>query len=700
MVDILGLKSTHVRNAASTLLFTTLLGLGGIACAQTRADPAASEVKPSAERASIIQVFYRSQAELQAIASQFQHVSVDVKSASVTTEAMNTDIQALIAAGIRVRIDEAKTTQLRAGEDAMLLPLSQRSISGFACYRTVEETYQSMATMATTFPNLAQVVDIGPSFEKSRNASAGYTMKVLVLGNRSNDASVAIKPNMVVLSSIHAREYTPAELMTRFAEGLLAGYGTDPEATWLLDHNRFHLVLQANPDGRKKAETGLSWRKNTNNSNGTCSGNTFGTDLNRNFAFHWNTVPGGSSADKCNDTYHGPSAGSEVETQNIIRYVAGTKGSTGVYSGGVLSDLRADALTAAAPTNYRGMFMDIHSFSQLVLWPWGDTASAAPNSTALRALGRRLAYFNNYSPQQSAQLYATDGATDDNFYGSLGAPAYTLELGVAFFESCANFTSSTLPKNVAALRYAARTLNAPYQLPGGPDASALSATPSSVAAGGSVNITATVDDTRFNQSNGTEATQNINAANVYIDTLPWATGAVAIAMSASDGSFNAASESVRATVSTTGLSNGKHVAYVQGIDASGAAGTPNAVNFTVGAALPPSTTFSNSTPFAIKDNTTIESPLAVTGIAGNAPATLTVNVNITHTYQGDLKLDLIAPNGTAFNLWNRTGGGTDNIIRSFSVNAASVSAVGTWKLRVNDNGAGDTGTLNSWSLTF
>jgi carboxypeptidase T len=653
-----------------------------------------------AERVSMIRAYYQSEAELQAIASQFQHVMVDPKLRSVRTEAYPSDIKALESAGIKVMVDRIETDALRAGEDAFLAPPEVRRISGFACYRTVEETYSTMATMAANFPNLAQVVDIGPTFEKSRNATLGYTMKALVLGNRSNDSAVPIKPNMVVFSSIHAREYTPAELMTRFAESLINGYGTDPEATWLLDHNRFHFVLQANPDGRKKAETGLSWRKNTNNTNGACSSSSFGTDLNRNFAFHWNSVAGGSSANACVDTYHGPTSASESETKNLIRYVAGTLGSNGAYTGGVLPDSRSDALSSAAPADYRGMFIDVHSFSQLVLWPWGDTASAAPNGPALRTLGRRLAYFNGYSPQQSDELYATDGATDDNFYGSLGAPAYTIELGVAFFENCSTFTTTTLPKNLAALRYAARNLNAPYQLPTGPDTVSVNASASNVAPGASLSISADVDDSRFNQSNGTEGTQIISAANVYIDKLPWVAGASAIAMTATDGSFSSNREAVIASVSTTGLSTGKHTAYVQAIDASGKAGTPNAVFFTVATAPPGGTTFSNNTVFAINDNSTIESPITVAGIAGNAPATLSVSVNITHTYQGDLKLDLIAPNGSAFNLWNRTGGSADNIIQSFTINAATVSANGIWKLRVNDNGAGDIGRLNAWGITF
>jgi len=111
--------------------------------------------------------------------------------------------------------------------------------------------------------------------------------------------------------------------------------------------------------------------------------------------------------------------------------------------------------------------------------------------------------------------------------------------------------------------------------------------------------------------------------------------------------------------------------------------------------------FTNSTGVNIADNTTINSTIAVTGVTGAASSTLKVPVNITHTYQGDLKIDLIAPNGTVFPIWNRTGGGTDNINQTFTVNASAITAPnGTWTLRVADQAAGDTGRLNSWGLQF
>ncbi|MFF8258835.1 S8 family serine peptidase [Streptomyces virginiae] len=108
----------------------------------------------------------------------------------------------------------------------------------------------------------------------------------------------------------------------------------------------------------------------------------------------------------------------------------------------------------------------------------------------------------------------------------------------------------------------------------------------------------------------------------------------------------------------------------------------------------------NTADFTIGDNTTVESPITVTGKTGNAPATLKVGVNIVHTYIGDLKVDLVAPDGSVYTLHNRSGGSTDNINQVYTVNASSEVANGTWKLRVNDNAGGDTGKIDSWNLTF
>ncbi|WP_405791999.1 S8 family serine peptidase [Streptomyces sp. NBC_00029] len=120
----------------------------------------------------------------------------------------------------------------------------------------------------------------------------------------------------------------------------------------------------------------------------------------------------------------------------------------------------------------------------------------------------------------------------------------------------------------------------------------------------------------------------------------------------------------------------------------------------VGSTPPPGKYFENTADFAISDNGTVESPVTVSGVTGNAPATLKVGVNIVHTYIGDLKVDLVAPDGTVYTVHNRSGGSTDNINQVYTVNASSEVANGTWKLRVNDNAGGDIGKVDSWNLTF
>ncbi|MEV5968967.1 M4 family metallopeptidase [Streptomyces sp. NPDC051921] len=113
------------------------------------------------------------------------------------------------------------------------------------------------------------------------------------------------------------------------------------------------------------------------------------------------------------------------------------------------------------------------------------------------------------------------------------------------------------------------------------------------------------------------------------------------------------------------------------------------------------TVFTNDADVSIPDNSTaVTSSLTVSGITGNAPSNLSVGVNIVHTYIGDLVVDLIAPDGSVYNLHNRSGGSADNINQTYTVNASSEVANGVWKLRVQDKAAIDTGYINSFKLTF
>jgi serine protease len=135
-------------------------------------------------------------------------------------------------------------------------------------------------------------------------------------------------------------------------------------------------------------------------------------------------------------------------------------------------------------------------------------------------------------------------------------------------------------------------------------------------------------------------------------------------------------------------------------------GTPNLLLYSVFGGTPPppppggAQTYSNGTDFAINDNSTVSSPVAVSGRTGNGSATTPVAVNIVHTYKGDLKVDLIAPDGSVYVLHNRTGGSADNINQTYTVNLSTEALNGTWNLRVNDNANIDIGRIDTWSITF
>ncbi|MFD5414367.1 M28 family metallopeptidase [Streptomyces nojiriensis] len=126
--------------------------------------------------------------------------------------------------------------------------------------------------------------------------------------------------------------------------------------------------------------------------------------------------------------------------------------------------------------------------------------------------------------------------------------------------------------------------------------------------------------------------------------------------------------------------------------------------WTLGAAtpVPPGQSFENTADVSIPDSpaAAVSSPITVSGVTGNAPATTKVDVNIVHTYRGDLVVDLIAPDGTVYNLHNRTGGSADNLVQTYTVNASSEVANGVWNLRVKDTAAQDVGYINSWKITF
>ncbi|MEU9332466.1 S8 family serine peptidase [Streptomyces sp. NPDC048290] len=198
------------------------------------------------------------------------------------------------------------------------------------------------------------------------------------------------------------------------------------------------------------------------------------------------------------------------------------------------------------------------------------------------------------------------------------------------------------------------------------------------APGSSITSAWNTGDTATNTINGTSmATPHVaGAAALHLAANPAATPA-----QVSTALTTAATPNV---VTSPGTGSPNRLLYVGG-------GTPN----------PPGPRFENTADHAIADNATVESPVTVSGVSGNAPAALAVEVHIVHTYIGDLQVQLVAPDGTAYTLKAYgTGGSTDNIDTTYTVNASSEVANGGWRLRVSDNANADTGRIDAWALQF
>lgn len=504
----------------------------------------------------VVRVYFEDQASLAALTSRFEPWEVNPSAGYLILGISSADLPWLQAQGLRLEIDPLLTAQVN--QPFQPLPMQVSGIPGYPCYRTVEETYATAASLAVAYPDLAAWLDIGDSWEKSAGLG-GYDLQVLRLTNRLIPGP---KPVLFVMTAIHARELATAELNTRFAEYLLSRYGTDPDVTWLLDWHEIHLLLQTNPDGRKQAEMGIYWRKNTNRNYCGSTSPYRGADLNRNFAFSWYACGDEycSSSSPCDEVYRGPTPSSEPETSAVEAYVRS-----------IFPDQRDDELSDPAPPDAMGIFLDIHAYGELVLWPWGFPGGAAPNDTALTTLGRKFAFFNGYEPEQALYFYPTDGTTDDFAYGELGVAAYTFEIGTSFFQGCSAFESRILPDNLNALLYAAKAARAPYLLPAGPEVLDITFSRQQPRLGETLRVLAVVDDTRYQQAYGIEPTQPISAARLYLDIPPWdvANSPQPILLQAADGAFDSPQEEVIGVIDTWGMQAGRHLVYLEGQDADG-----------------------------------------------------------------------------------------------------------------------------------
>jgi hypothetical protein len=309
----------------------------------------------------------------------------------------------------------------------------------------------------------------------------------------------------------------------QWATKLLDGYGRDANATAMLDTRVIDIVPIVNPDGHDIVTAGFAngrderiWQRK----NASPAGEV---DLNRNFRWRWNGY--GTARDPKNDTYRGPSAASEPETRAV------------------------QGLLETSRTNF---YMDWHSFSELNLYPWGDTFLKAPDDAGLRAISDRFAQLNGYTSQRSSDLYPTSGTSTDHAYGVHRIPAIGVETGMAFHPTDSAF-ADIQRRNEPVLDLSVAIADAPYERIAGPTLQGVR-----LDSGGA--LSASVSDAQT-------GAQAIRAAEWTLN--PFAAPGSGTPLAALDGAFDGITEQLSGTISSASATAGARLVYVRAQDADG-----------------------------------------------------------------------------------------------------------------------------------
>lgn len=258
----------------------------------------------------------------------------------------------------------------------------QGPVLDYGVWHTYAEMVAELNLIHQEFPNITTApYSIGTTGE----GRTIWAMKVSDNPNVEENEPAVLHDGMH-----HAREIMTVEFLLHFPRYLCENYGTDPVATFLVDNREIFFVPILNADGfvyneLQNPNGGGMWRKNRRNNGGGC----YGVDNNRNYPYEW--VGSGSSTNPCDDTYRGPSAGSEPENQALMNLA-----------------IAQDFVTHDS----------WHSVAGLILFPWGYTTGHTADDALFRAIAQERARYNGYSIGQAPELlYLVNGGCNDWFYG-------------------------------------------------------------------------------------------------------------------------------------------------------------------------------------------------------------------------------------------------------------------------------------------
>ncbi|MEU6226948.1 M14 family metallopeptidase [Streptomyces sp. NPDC047042] len=390
------------RSAAAVGLLSLALAVG-----VTSATPDATATATSAERPAASADDIR-QYEIN-FANSTSDVRTDIMASGVTVD--EADEETVVVSG---RADQARKLAQRGYEITLLGAAPNRAGSAddvrLLDFPTADSRYHNYAEMTTEINSL---VAANPSIASQRVIGTSYSGRNIVAIKLSDNVGTdEAEPEVLFTHHQHAREHLTVEMALYLLRNLTSTYATDSRVKSMIDSREIWIIPDLNPDGGEydiASGSYRSWRKNRQPNSGSTN---VGTDLNRNWNYRWGCC-GGSSGSTSSETYRGPSAESAPEVKVVANFVRSR------VVGGV-QQIKTG--------------IDFHTYSELVLWPFGyTTANTTTGMTqddrdAFATVGGKMAASNGYTPEQSSDLYITDGSIDDYLWGSQKIFAYTFEM--------------------------------------------------------------------------------------------------------------------------------------------------------------------------------------------------------------------------------------------------------------------------------
>ncbi|MFI8217549.1 M14 family metallopeptidase [Streptomyces sp. NPDC085932] len=390
---------TGRRTAALAAVLALALAAPLSATAPDATADSAAKAAPTADAIRQYEIHLHSTAE-DRTALQRTGVTVDeVHGHGVVVSGRADQIKQLRARGYEVTPLGAVPDRSAGEDDVRLFDFP----SGDSKYHNYAEMTSAINTIVSANPSIASQRVIGKSYQ-GRNIVA-----IKISDNVATDES---EPEVLFTHHQHAREHLTVEMALYLLRELTSDYGSDSRVTNMVNNREIWIVPDINPDGGEyDIATGSyrSWRKNRQPNSGS---SYVGTDLNRNWNYRWGCC-GGSSGSTSSETYRGTAAESAPEVKVVADFVRSR-----VVGG--KQQIRAG--------------VDFHTYSELVLWPFGYTYSdtttgmTADDNAAFKAVGQKMAASNGYTAEQSSDLYITDGSIDDYLWGVHKIFGYTFEM--------------------------------------------------------------------------------------------------------------------------------------------------------------------------------------------------------------------------------------------------------------------------------